>query len=124
MHYLFLRFVKGLELTHWHSLREQFDTSGMDFMIEPYTRYVDQPGEQATMFIKDSCGNHLEFKTFKDSRKSSIQSGVGHDEVGQPKPFLLQQWTLSPPQSNSLTTSISLALRSSLEIPNGTPCLN
>ena len=65
-------------MTHWNSLRERFDTSGINFVIEPYTRYVDQPGEQETMFIKDPCGNHLEFKSFKDD------SGIFDSEWGRP----------------------------------------
>ena len=73
-----MHFGLVLEWKHWHSLRERFVTSGIDFVIEPYTRYVDQPGEQATMFIKDPCGNHLEFKSFKDD------SGIFDSEWGRP----------------------------------------
>jgi extradiol dioxygenase family protein len=29
-------------------------------------RFVGQPGEQATMFLRDPCGNALEFKAFAD----------------------------------------------------------
>ncbi|OYV41434.1 MAG: glyoxalase, partial [Acidocella sp. 20-61-6] len=34
--------------------------------IEPYVRFKDQPGEQATMFFRDPSGNALEFKAFAD----------------------------------------------------------
>lgn len=30
---------------------------------------ADQPGEQATMFLPDPCGNALEFKAFADRSK-------------------------------------------------------
>jgi hypothetical protein len=36
------------------------------FVIEPYTRFQGQTGEQATMFFKDPSGNALEFKAFKN----------------------------------------------------------
>jgi len=36
------------------------------FVIEPYIRFKDLPGEQATMFFLDPSGNALEFKAFQD----------------------------------------------------------
>ncbi|TVZ51630.1 VOC family protein [Dokdonia sp. Hel_I_53] len=36
------------------------------FIIEPYIRFEGKPGEQATMFFYDPCGNALEFKAFKN----------------------------------------------------------
>ena len=38
----------------------------IDFIIEPYLRFKDLPGEQKTMFFKDPFGNSLEFKSFKN----------------------------------------------------------
>jgi len=38
----------------------------IDFIIEPYTRFKGEVGEQATMFFLDPAGNALEFKSFKD----------------------------------------------------------
>jgi extradiol dioxygenase family protein len=38
----------------------------VEFVIEPYVRFKGQPGEQATMFLLDPCGNALEFKAFAD----------------------------------------------------------
>ncbi len=35
-------------------------------MIEPYTRFKGEPGEQATMFFLDPSGNALELKAFAD----------------------------------------------------------
>ena len=50
----------------WHQLKDKLKKDGVEFVIGPYTRYEDQPGSQATMFIVDPSGNHLEFKSFKD----------------------------------------------------------
>ena len=55
-----------MEWDDWHQLKDKLDKNGIEFVIGPYTRYEDQPGSQATMFIVDPCGNHLEFKSFKD----------------------------------------------------------
>ena len=40
--------------------------AGIKFVIEPYTRFDGQPGEQSTMFFLDPAGNALEFKSFAD----------------------------------------------------------
>ena len=52
---------------------EQFDifakkikSNSIKFIIEPYLRFKDLPGEQKTMFFKDPFGNALEFKSFKN----------------------------------------------------------
>ena len=55
-----------LEWDDWQELKTKFEEVGVEFVIGPYTRYEDQPGSQATMFIQDPCGNHLEFKSFED----------------------------------------------------------
>lgn len=56
----------GLVLTmdNWHALAERLRAAGTRFVIEPHLRFVGQPGEQATMFLRDPCGNALEFKAF------------------------------------------------------------
>ena len=41
-------------------------TAGTRFVIEPPIRFEGQPGEQATMFLLDPCGNALQFKAFAD----------------------------------------------------------
>lgn len=46
-------------------LAQRKKESGIQFVIEPYVRFEGQTGEQATMFVKDPCGNALEFKAFK-----------------------------------------------------------
>jgi uncharacterized protein len=55
-----------LDWDTWKSLAESLRTKGIEFIIEPYVRFPGQPGEQATMFFLDPCGNALEFKAFKD----------------------------------------------------------
>ena len=55
-----------LEWNDWHQLKDKLKKDGVEFVVGPYTRYEDQPGSQATLFIKDPSGNHLEFKSFKD----------------------------------------------------------
>ena len=42
---------------------------GVEFIIEPYTRFEGEVGEQATMFFLDPAGNALEFKAFKDLKQ-------------------------------------------------------
>ena len=55
-----------LEWDQWHEFSEKLKDKGVDFLIEPYIRFKDEVGEQATMFFLDPSGNALEFKTFKD----------------------------------------------------------
>lgn len=50
----------------WELLSQRIKESGIPFVIEPYIRFEGLPGEQATMFFRDPCGNALEFKAFKD----------------------------------------------------------
>ena len=40
----------------------------INFIIEPYLRFKDKPGEQLTMFLKDPFGNAIEFKAFKNDK--------------------------------------------------------
>jgi extradiol dioxygenase family protein len=47
-------------------LKNKLESKHTEFVIGPYTRYENQPGSQATMFVKDPSGNHLEFKSFRD----------------------------------------------------------
>ena len=61
-----MHFGLVLEWDDWQELKAKFEAEDIEFVIGPYTRYEDKPGSQATMFIKDPCGNHLEFKSFKD----------------------------------------------------------
>ena len=58
----------GVVLTQadWKTLAERVRTAGVKFIIEPYTRFEGQVGEQSTMFFLDPAGNALEFKAFAD----------------------------------------------------------
>lgn len=55
-----------LEWSQWEVLAERLRDRDTQFVIEPYTRFKGEPGEQATMFLLDPCGNALEFKAFAD----------------------------------------------------------
>ena len=61
-----MHFGLVLDWDDWHQLKDKLEKKGVGFVLEPYMRYEDQPGSQATMFIADPCGNHLEFKSFKN----------------------------------------------------------
>ncbi len=58
----------GVVLTpeSWRLLAERLRTAGTAFVIEPYTRFEGEVGEQSTMFFLDPAGNALEFKAFAD----------------------------------------------------------
>jgi len=49
----------------FHDLAEKLEKAGTEFIIKPTVRFVGEPGEQATMFFKDGCGNSLEMKSFR-----------------------------------------------------------
>lgn len=55
-----------LDMAAWHALAEKLRDAGIRFVIEPHVRFKGQPGEQATMFLRDPSGNALEFKAFAD----------------------------------------------------------
>lgn len=50
----------------WAELADRVRSHGVEFVIEPYTRFKGQTGEQSTMFFLDPTGNALEFKAFQD----------------------------------------------------------
>jgi extradiol dioxygenase family protein len=58
----------GVVLTpaQWRELAARVRAAGVEFVIEPHTRFEGQPGEQSTMFFLDPAGNSLEFKAFDD----------------------------------------------------------
>ena len=59
-------------ILEWNQFKEfssKLIEKKVEFIIEPYIRFEGLPGEQATMFFKDPCGNALEFKSFKDFNK-------------------------------------------------------
>lgn len=50
----------------WRALADRLKANGVAFLIEPYTRFRGEPGEQSTMFFLDPAGTALEFKAFAD----------------------------------------------------------
>lgn len=55
-----------LDPEDWQALALRLKASGVSFVIEPYTRFKGETGEQSTMFFLDPAGNALEFKAFGD----------------------------------------------------------
>ena len=55
-----------LEMSQWQGIAQRLKDAGADFIIEPHIRFAGQPGEQATLFVRDPSGNALEFKAFAD----------------------------------------------------------
>ncbi len=58
-----------LGMDEWQALADRLRNAGTRFVIEPHVRFQGQPGEQATMFLLDPCGNAIEFKAFADRSK-------------------------------------------------------
>jgi extradiol dioxygenase family protein len=50
----------------WDALAARLQGMGTDFLIQPRVRFRGEPGEQATLFLRDPGGNALEFKAFQD----------------------------------------------------------
>jgi extradiol dioxygenase family protein len=57
----------GVVLTpeDWETLATRLKQHQVKFIIEPYTRFKGEPGEQSTLFFQDPSGNALEFKAFR-----------------------------------------------------------
>jgi len=55
-----------LDMAEWDALAERLRAGRVRFAIAPTVRFKGQPGEQATMFLRDPSGNALEFKAFTD----------------------------------------------------------
>jgi extradiol dioxygenase family protein len=56
-----------LPRAQWNELAERLRAADADFIIEPRVRFEGEPGEQATLFVRDPSGNALEFKSFADA---------------------------------------------------------
>ena len=54
-----------LTLEDWQKLADKL-SGNVEFVIEPYTRFKGEAGEQSTLFFLDPSGNALEFKAFAD----------------------------------------------------------
>ncbi len=48
----------------WDALAASLRAKQLAFVIEPTIRFAGEPGEQATMFFLDPCGNPIEIKGF------------------------------------------------------------
>lgn len=55
-----------LDMAGFEELANRLIQADVEFVIEPTIRFRGQPGEQATMFLRDPSGNALEFKAFRD----------------------------------------------------------
>lgn len=55
-----------LTMPDWEALASKLKALGTKFIIEPYTRFKGEPGEQATLFFLDPFGNAIEFKAFQN----------------------------------------------------------
>ena len=50
----------------YQSLLSRLTDAGTEFVIDHHVRFGGRPGEQATFFLRDPSGNHLEFKAFRN----------------------------------------------------------
>lgn len=55
-----------LDFKTFGDFSKKLKEKNIQFVIEPYTRFKGEVGEQATMFFKDPAGNALEFKAFRN----------------------------------------------------------
>lgn len=55
-----------LSIPQWNQLADRLRAAGTKFVIEPYTRFKGEVGEQSTMFFLDPSGNAIEIKAFAD----------------------------------------------------------
>lgn len=58
-----------LKKKDWDILANKLSKAKVKFIIEPRTRFKGNAGEQSTLFIKDTSGNVLEFKSFQDDKE-------------------------------------------------------
>ena len=63
-----------LAMDEWRALAARLEAAGTGFIIPPTVRFEGQPGEQATMFLRDPAGNALEFKAMADPAKLFAKS--------------------------------------------------
>jgi hypothetical protein len=53
-----------LSIPEWEKMAAKLRAAGTEFVIEPYTRFKGEVGEQSTMFFRDPSGNAIELKAF------------------------------------------------------------
>ena len=57
-----------LKFDDWLKLSNNLKSHEISFLVQPYTRFKDQKGEQGTFFFYDPNGLALEFKYFKSDK--------------------------------------------------------
>jgi len=57
-----------LPYAEWRTLADRLIAQGVDFVLEPQTRFPGEPGEQSTMFFMDPSGNPIEVKGLADMK--------------------------------------------------------
>lgn len=50
-------------------IQKTFEAEGINFIVKPQTRYLNQTGEQNTMFVCDYSGNPIEFKSYSSNEE-------------------------------------------------------
>lgn len=55
-----------LPYAEWRTLADHLIQRGVDFVLEPQTRFKGEAGEQSTMFFMDPSGNPVEIKGLAD----------------------------------------------------------
>lgn len=59
-----------LRMDEWRALAARLECQpGIVWIEKPMIRFAGEPGEQATLFVRDPSGNALEFKGFADLDK-------------------------------------------------------
>ena len=59
-------------------LESKLRDANVPFVIEPTTRFAGRRGEQRTLFVADPCGNHLEFKAFRNIEMLFATDGLDY----------------------------------------------
>lgn len=55
-----------LGMPDWEALAARLEArDDIDWILRPMVRFKGEPGEQATLFVRDPSGNALEFKGFR-----------------------------------------------------------
>jgi extradiol dioxygenase family protein len=58
-----------LEMRQWRSLAKRLRQHRVKFVIESYRRMTSAPGVQATLLLRDPCGNALEIQSSRKGAK-------------------------------------------------------
>lgn len=58
-----------LSMEQFIEIETQLVKNNIQFIVEPQTRYLNQKGEQRTMFVLDFSNNPIEFKAFKNENE-------------------------------------------------------